>query len=68
MQSAACGTQTYFVYVKLRKLCPAAKGPLTAAENYLRVYLKEKVELGKITKVTIEQPFLDGAIAKIKGE
>ena len=37
-------------------------------ENYLRVYLKEKVELGKITKVTIEQPFLDGAIAKIKGE
>ena len=36
MQSEACGTQTYFVYVKLRKLCPAAKGPLTAAENYLR--------------------------------
>ena len=37
-------------------------------ENYLRVYLKEKVEIGKITKVTIEEPFLDGAIAKIKGE
>lgn len=37
-------------------------------ENYLRVYLKEKVEVGKITKVTIEEPFLDGAIAKIKGE
>ncbi len=37
-------------------------------ENYLRVYLKEKVELGKITKVIIEEPFLDGAIAKIKGE
>ncbi len=37
-------------------------------ENYLRVYLKEKVEIGKITKVTIEEPFLDGVIAKIKGE
>ena len=37
-------------------------------ENYLRVYLKEKVEIGKITKVIIEEPFLDGAIAKIKGE
>lgn len=37
-------------------------------ENYLRVYLKEKVELGKITKVIIEEPFLDGAIVKIKGE
>ena len=37
-------------------------------ENYLRVYLKEKVELGKITKVIIEEPFLDGAIAKITGE
>ncbi len=37
-------------------------------ENYLRVYLKEKVEIGKITKVTIEEPFLDGAFAKIKGE
>ena len=37
-------------------------------ENYLRVYLKEKVEIGKITKVIIEEPFLDGAFAKIKGE
>ncbi len=37
-------------------------------ENYLRVYLKDKVEIGKITKVIIEEPFLDGAIAKIKGE
>ncbi|MBO7149817.1 MAG: tRNA (N(6)-L-threonylcarbamoyladenosine(37)-C(2))-methylthiotransferase MtaB [Clostridia bacterium] len=37
-------------------------------ENYLRVYLKDKVEIGKITKVIIEEPFLDGAIAKLKGE
>ncbi len=37
-------------------------------ENYLRIYVKERVELGKITKVIIEEPFLDGAIAKIKGE
>ncbi len=37
-------------------------------ENYLRVYLTEKVELGKITKVIIDAPYLDGAIAKIKGE
>ena len=37
-------------------------------ENYLRVYLTEKVEIGKITKVIIGAPYLDGAIAKIKGE
>ena len=37
-------------------------------ENYLRVYVAEKVEVGKITKVIIDNPYLDGAIAKIKGE
>ena len=36
------------------------------SENYLRVYVKDEIPTGKIQKVTVKAPYLDGAIAELK--
>ncbi len=38
------------------------------SENYLRLYLKEYTDDGKIKKVKVIEPFLDGALAQVIGE
>jgi len=38
------------------------------SENYLRLYIKDFNKNSKITKVRVVKPYLDGAIATIKGD
>ena len=35
------------------------------AENYLRLYLKEKEVVGDIVKVKVVAPYLDGALVEL---
>ncbi len=37
-------------------------------ENYLRVYTKENIQCGKIVKVKVQEPFLDGTLVTLEGE